>query len=101
MLRVWYYRIGVLILREEKLVIFLPGLVGKGLDSTILAVVHPARMAFICRWAAWRVIDQFIIVRDHIVIIVNSKLVSMHVIYYIWGVIVIVVIIFVTRTVCV
>ena len=38
-------------------------------------------------------------VRDHVAIVVNSKLISMHIKYYVWGVIV--VIVFVARTVCI
>ena len=42
---------------------------------------------------------MFVIIRDHVVIIINSKLMSMHIKYYVWGVIV--VIVFVARTVCI
>ena len=87
--------IGVLILREEKLVIFLPGWVGKFFDRTSSgASGKDGIYLLLCGLEGHR----FVILRDQGVIIINSKLISMHIKYHILGVIV--VIIFVARTVC-
>ena len=85
------------VLREEKLVIFLLGSVGKFLDRTSSgASGEDSIYLSLCGLEG----HPFVIVRDHVVIVVNSKLISVSIKYYLWGVIVAIVF-FVTRTVCV
>ena len=71
------------------------GLIDKFLDRTSSGASGKNDIyLLLCGLEAYR----FIVVRDYFVIIVNSKMISMHIKYYVWGV-VIVVIAFVARTV--
>ena len=51
----------------------------------VLAVVHPARMAFMCCCAACGGLSVCHCKGRPLVIIVNSKLIFMHIKYYVWG----------------
>ena len=84
-------------LGEEEIMLFTFGLIDKFLDRTSCGTSGENGIyLFLCGLEGY----WFIVVRDYFVIIVNSKMISMYIKYYVWGV-VIVVITFVARTVCI
>ena len=84
-------------LGEEEIMVFTFGLIDKFLDRTSCGTSGENGIYLsLCGLEGYR----FIVVRDYFVIIVNSKMISMYIKYYVWGV-VIVVIAFVARTVCI
>ena len=90
------------LLRKKEFILFAFGLIGKFLDRTSSSASGKNGIdLLLCGLDCHRFVHY--VMRDHVVIIVNSKLISMHIKYYVWVVIVIVVIVFVfvARTVCV
>ena len=84
------------LLRKKEIIAFSFGLVGKFLDRTS-GGASSKNGIYLSLYGLEG--HRFVIVRNHIIIIISSKLVTMHIKCYIWGVIVVAV--FVSRTVCV
>ena len=67
-------------LGEEEIIVFSFGSFGKGLDSTTSSASGKNGIYLsLCRLKGY----WFVQVRDHVVVIINSKLISMHIKYYV------------------